>query len=65
MKINQKKLEILRAEQELTLKELSKKSSVNLGIFFRIGKGANDVRPTTVGKIAKALNVPVIDLIED
>lgn len=64
MKISQKKIEILRAENGIKVKDLSLKAGVSIVTLQRIAK-KQEADAITVGKIAKALNVPVIDLIED
>lgn len=63
MKISKKKLDIALANAGITKKELSKKSGVNACIIASITKQNNP--PKTVGKIAKALDCKVTDLLED
>lgn len=64
MKINLQKLQIAMANQEFSSKELSKKCGVSQVTITRITKGVQVARPQTIGKIAKALNVPVTEIIE-
>lgn len=64
MKINLKKLELVMAKNCLQLSELSKKAKVSKAIFQKIGKENSNLRPATIGKIAKALDVDVTELIE-
>ena len=52
------------AKNNLTVKELCKKANVFDGTLRNIKKTHN-ARPTTVYKLAKALNVEVEDLIEE
>ena len=64
MKINLQKLQIAMANQAFSSKELSKKCGVSQVTFTRFTKGVQVARPQTIGKIAKALNVPVTEIIE-
>ena len=48
----------------MTLKELSCKSGIRQETIPRIKNSVQNPTPATVGKIAKALNVPVESLIE-
>ena len=64
MKISNKKLEIAMANAMVNYKQLSNKVGMTQESFVRIKKGRQNPRPATVGKIAKALNVSVEDLIE-
>ena len=64
MKIDIKKLEILQAEKCMTVKELKKKSGIGHTTYLRIRQRSEKVAPITVGKIAKALNCDVLDIIE-
>ncbi len=63
MVINRLKLEIAMAKNQCTTEELSKISGTSAGEVHRYA-GKRTVRPTTVGKLAKALNCQVEDLIE-
>ncbi|WP_455505696.1 helix-turn-helix domain-containing protein [Gemmiger formicilis] len=65
MKINFQKLQIAMANKAYSAKELSDKCGVSQVTITRITKGIQDARPQTIGKIAKALNVPVTDIIEN
>jgi predicted transcriptional regulator len=62
MVVNKQKLYLVMANNCITSGELQKKSSLPRGTFLNVITGKN-VRPATVGKIAKALNVPVESLI--
>ena len=64
MKINKQKLDLAMASMMYSAKELSKVCGVSPVTIARITKGTQQARPETVGKIAKALNVPVTDIIE-
>lgn len=62
MKLNRKKVEILLAENVLSMSGLAKKCGVTCTVICRQLK-APSLRPVTVGKIAAALGVPVTDII--
>ena len=49
----------------MTLKELSRMSGVNTVTLTRINQGTQNPMPATVGRIAKALGVPVEVLIKE
>ena len=63
MKIDRQKFEISVANACMNFSELSKKSGISQFTISRIKSGA-ETTPATVGKIAKALNVNVKELIE-
>ena len=60
---NKQKVQLAMANACLTSGDLQKKSGLPRGTFLNVITGRN-VRPATVGKIAKALNVPVENLID-
>ena len=64
MKINKKRLETAMAQNCIGILELADISNVSRTVLFRIGKEKSNLRPVTVGKIAKALNCDVTELIE-
>lgn len=64
MKINQGQLMLELARQRLSVKELCKKAGVSYPALARINAGKQEPRPSTVGKLAHALGVPVEQLIE-
>lgn len=49
----------------MMVKELCEKVPISYNSLWNIRKGKSEPRPATIGKIAKALNVSVSDLIED
>ena len=63
MKINKQKLQIALATACMTAKELIYKSGLSKAATMNAITGKK-VKPITVGKIAKALNVPVENLID-
>lgn len=64
MKINSDNFNLALAKACISLKTLSELSDVNNVTLTRILKGIQEPRPQTIGKIAKALNVEVTELIE-
>lgn len=62
MKISNEKLELAMANECITRNELAKKSGVAEITLTKIKANPN-IKPVTAGKIAKALNVKVEDLI--
>lgn len=65
MKIDIKKLEILQAKNCMTAKDVEKKSDISHATYLRIKRGSDKTAPLTVGKIAKALNCDVVELLAD
>lgn len=65
MKINKKAMDILLAENCLSIKELAKKIGITPGNLTRIRQGQKNTRPKTIGLIAKALKVDINELLED
>lgn len=63
MKLNVNKYDILLANMCLSVKELSKISGVNVITLSKLRNGSKAM-PKTIGRIAKALNVDAIELIE-
>jgi Predicted transcriptional regulators len=63
MKINNSKLMLIMAEVGITFSALSELSGVSRMTLSSI-KNGKTCRPDLAGKIAKALNVPVMDIIE-
>lgn len=64
MKIDKLKLQIAMGNEQLSGKKLSERSGVSEVTIARLKKGVQEARPETAGKIAKALNVPVTEIIE-
>ena len=65
MKIDVRKLEILEAKRCIMGKEVSKRADISHATYLRIKRGTDKTLPLTVGKIAKALNCDVTELLED
>ena len=61
MKLNRNKLIILQAEKQMTVKDISQTAGVS---YETIRKGySQEISPVSIGKIAKALDVHVKDII--
>ena len=65
MKIRKNVIELLMAEQGISVAVLSGKTGISSVGISRIKNGLQNPRPATIGKIARALNVPVENLIEE
>lgn len=63
MKIDNKNLTLIMAKQCLLVKDLAIKSDVDIVTITRIRKGKQAARPATVGKLARALDVDVEEII--
>lgn len=61
MKLNRKKVELLRAEKCLSVSEVISKANIGRATFYKAC--SHDVDAVIVGKIAKALDVPVSSII--
>lgn len=64
MKIDKMKVDVAMTNKGYSAKELSEKCGVSQITIARLKRGVQKARPGTVGKIAKALNVPVESLID-
>ena len=62
MKLNKQKYELARARACKSFKDIVA-AGVPKGTLCRV-IGGEDVRPETIGKIAKALNCDVVDILE-
>ena len=63
MILSKQKIDIVMANRCMTSNELQEKSTLPRGTCLKVICGKN-VRPVTAGKIAKALDVQVQELIE-
>lgn len=59
------KLKLERARAGLTVDDLAKKSNVGRQTISRIEKGTSEPRISTLGKIAKSLEIDVEELIDE
>lgn len=64
MKINKQKLELAMANAVVGTKQLSDMTGIAPAMITRIKNGRQQPRPVTLGKIAKALDVKVEDLVD-
>ena len=58
-----RKLKHLRQLRALTLRELGAESGVSYATIWRIENGYSDVRPSTIRKLARALEVDTAELV--
>jgi transcriptional regulator with XRE-family HTH domain len=65
LKLNTSKLLLAMANACITTTNLAEKSNVSRVAITRFTTGKSNPKPQTIGKIAKALNVKVEELIED
>jgi DNA-binding XRE family transcriptional regulator len=65
MNIDNNKLNLAIAKSCMTMKNLANISGVNVTTLSRINTGKQAPSLRTIGKIAKALNLDVEDLIEE
>jgi transcriptional regulator with XRE-family HTH domain len=63
LKINKEKVILARAQAAMTIRDLSKVSTVAASTINRIEKGYIEPNPVTIGRIAKALNITVEELL--
>lgn len=64
MKIDTTKLDVAMANACMSAADLCDKSEISKPTFAKIRTGKRNPKPITVGKIAKALNCSVTDLLE-
>lgn len=64
MKINKQKLQVAMANACLSMDDLAALAEVSRVSISKYLSGKRQPKPKTVGKIAKALNVPVTEIIE-
>ncbi|RKW53027.1 MAG: XRE family transcriptional regulator [Lachnospiraceae bacterium] len=62
MKLDRVKIELLQAKSCMSTSELLQKAKISFPVLLNAGKKI--CRPTTAGKIAKALGVDVTEIIE-
>lgn len=64
MRIDNKKLLLLLATKSMSITEIVEKSGLSRGTVSAV-KAGKSCTYITIGKLAKALDVPVTELIED
>lgn len=62
MKIDRNKINMIMANKVMTVTSLSKKYGVTRGRMSTI-LGSAELSPSTVGKLAKSLDVEVLDIV--
>lgn len=58
-------LKRLRKRRALTLEELGEKAGITYNSVWRLENGRHGARPSTIRKLAVALDVPVEELVEE
>lgn len=64
MRMNKSAVEIIMADQVISMEKLSVLVGVKRSGLSRVINSKSNVRPVTAGRIARALNVPVEQIIE-
>lgn len=65
MKLNSFKLQLAMANSCFSISDLAKKSKVSRVAIGNYLNGEGNAQPITIGKLARALDVPVTEIIED
>lgn len=65
MNVSKSKIFILMANECINIHELAKKANLSLTTLNTTLNNKRKPKPTTVGKIAKALNVDVVEILEE
>lgn len=65
MRISTRKLEARFAEAQMTQKDFCERHNIPLPTFKLVLAGKRNPRPGTVGKIARALNCDISDLLQE
>ncbi|WP_195199835.1 helix-turn-helix domain-containing protein [Faecalispora jeddahensis] len=64
MKLDMQKMLLAMAVKCMTVGELAERSGISRVALTRFTTGKNNPKPATIGKIAKALGVPVESLVD-
>jgi transcriptional regulator with XRE-family HTH domain len=64
MEVNVERLKTLRIEHVLTLRELAEAAGVSKDTIWRLENGHSDAHPSTIRKLAKALDVQPKELVK-
>src|SRR5829696_3374472 len=64
MEVNVERLRTLRTEHVLTLRELAEAAGVSKDTIWRLENGHSDAHPSTIRKLAKALDVQPKELVK-
>lgn len=65
MRVSKNKVFILMANECINTYDLAKKTNLSLTTLYSTLNNKRQPKPSTVGKIAKALNVEVVEILED
>jgi transcriptional regulator with XRE-family HTH domain len=63
MEVNVERLKTLRTEHVLTLRELAEAAGVSKDTIWRLENGHSEAHPSTIRKLAKALDVQPKELV--
>jgi transcriptional regulator with XRE-family HTH domain len=63
MEVNVERLRTLRTEHVLTLRELAEAAGVSKDTIWRLENGHSEAHPSTIRKLAKALDVQPKELV--
>ena len=64
MKLCRKKVDVRLAQLQLGINEICDKSGVSRETFKQCRRGVRNAKPKTIGKIAAALGVDVLDILD-
>jgi DNA-binding XRE family transcriptional regulator len=64
MEVNVERLRTLRVEHVLTLRELAEEAGVSKDTIWRLENGHSEAHPSTIRKLAKALDVQPKELVK-
>lgn len=64
MEVNVERLRTLRSEHVLTLRELAEEAGVSKDTIWRLENGHSEAHPSTIRKLAKALDVQPKELVK-
>ena len=64
MEVNVERLKTLRTEHVLTLRELAEAAGVSKDTIWRLENGHSEAHPSTIRKLAKALDVQPKELVK-
>jgi transcriptional regulator with XRE-family HTH domain len=64
MEVNVERLRTLRTEHVLTLRELAEAAGVSKDTIWRLENGHSEAHPSTIRKLAKALDVQPKELVK-
>jgi len=64
MKLCREKLDIQMAKRQLDINEICEQSGISRETFKQCRRGVRNAKPKTIGRIAAALGVDVLEIIE-